>query len=88
METTVLEYHAQQTSKRRAETQRVKDALVRAGYTGIHVGHGTGTACGWLHIKVSELPGQSWQQKYQAVEAMAQQVTGRNGDYGGRINIS
>ena len=86
MTTEVQSYHAQQTS--RAETRKVRDALVRAGYTGVHVGHGTGTACGWLHIKADGLPGQTWQDRYQAIGRIAQQVTDRSGDYGGRINIS
>lgn len=34
------------------ETANVKAALVTAGYTDIKVGHGTGTAWSWLHVKI------------------------------------
>ncbi len=34
------------------ETKAVKDALLGAGYMGVKVGHGKGTAWGWLHIAV------------------------------------
>ena len=74
--------------ERVAETKAVKDALIKSGYTGVKVGHGTGTAWGWLHIKCDEKPNQNWQNKYSDVEKIAQYVTGRSGDYGGRINIS
>lgn len=74
--------------ERLAETKAVKRALIEAGYTGVKVGHGTGTAWGWLHIKCDEKPSQDWQTKYHDAERIAQQVTGRGGDYGGRINIS
>jgi len=74
--------------ERLLETKTVKKALTNAGYTGVKVGHGTGTAWGWLHIKCDEKQGQGWPSKYSDVERIAQQVTGRTGDYGGRINIS
>lgn len=74
--------------ERLTETREVKRALVKSGYTGVKVGHGTGTAWGWLHIKCDEKEGQTWQDKYAAVEVIAQEVSGRRGDYGGRINIS
>ena len=74
--------------ERLAETKAVKVALIKSGYTGVRVGHGTGTAWGWLHIKCDEKQNQDWQDKNRDVENIAQQVTGRHGDYGGRINIS
>ena len=74
--------------ERMAETKAVKAAIIHAGYTGVKVGHGTGTAWGWLHIKCNEKPDQDWQGKNTDVERIAQAVTGRHGDYGGRINIS
>ena len=74
--------------ERLTETKEVKQALIKSGYTGVKVGHGTGTARSWLHIKCDEKPGQTWQQKCIDVEQIAQDVTGRQGDYGGRINIS
>ena len=73
---------------RRAETKTVKQALTQAGYTAVKVGHGTGTAWGWLHIKCDEKQGQSWRDKCSDVEKIARQATGRRGDYGGQINIS
>ena len=75
-------------NQRLTETKNVKDALIKAGYTGVKVGHGTGTAWGWLDIKCDEKPNQNWQAKNSDVERIAQQATGRHGDYGGRINIS
>lgn len=73
-------------SERTQETKLVKDALTKAGYTNVKVTHGTGTSWGWLHIKCDSKPGQ--QNKYDDVERITQQVTGRHGDYGGCINIS
>jgi len=72
----------------RQETKAVKIALLEAGYTNVKVGHGTGTASCWLKIHCDAKPGQTWQQKNNDVEHITQQVTGRHGDYGGRINIS
>lgn len=74
--------------ERKAETKAVKAALIKSGYTEVRVGHGTGTAWGWLHIKCDEKPEQSWRDKNTDVERIAQQVSGRRGDYGGRISIS
>ena len=74
--------------ERLLETKTVKKALTNAGYTGVKVGHGTGTAWGWLHIKCNEKPDQDWQSKYADVERIAQLATGRHGEHGGRINIS
>ena len=75
-------------SEQVAETKAVKGALIALGYTGVKVGHGTGTARSWLHIKCDEKDSQTWQEKYSDVEQIAQRITGRFGDYGGRINIS
>ena len=74
--------------ERLTETKTVKRALIEAGYTGVKVVHGTGTAWSWLHIKCDEKLGQTWQEKCNDAEKIAQQVTGRHGEYGGRINIS
>lgn len=74
--------------RRGEETQAVKKALVAAGYAGVRVSHGAGTAYGWLHIKCEAKPGQDYAGKLRDVEAIAQRVTGRHGDYGGNINIS
>ena len=73
--------------ERLTETKAVKAALIKAGYTGVKVGHGTGTARSWLEIKSDTKPEQTWQEMYSDTEKIAQQVTGRHGEYGGRINI-
>ncbi len=73
---------------RNQETKIVKEALKSAGYTEVRVGHGTGTARWWLHIKAKALVNQTWQQKNRAVIQIAQQVTGRHGDYDGEINVN
>ena len=86
--TTVQDYHTAQTAKRSSETKLVKQALIKAGYENVHVGHGSGTASGWLHLRADAKPGQSWGDKYNDLCAIAQRVTGRTGDYGGRINAS
>ena len=77
------------TMTRCEETEKVKAALRAAGMTA-KVRHGTGTACEWLKIKVEGLPPlgeHEWQAKYAEVQRIAQQATGRSGEYGGRINI-
>ena len=70
---------------RKQETRIVKQALVEAGYTGVTVGHGTGTAYGWLHIGVNHRI--SYDKDYIDVETIAQRATGRHGEWGGCINI-
>ncbi len=40
-------------STHKEETKAVKAALVKAGYADARVGHGSGTAWGWLDLKVS-----------------------------------
>ena len=72
--------------ERLLEIKTVKAALIKAGYTGVRVRHGAGTAWGWLDIKCDELPSQGWRNKYNEVLIIVQQVTGRHGDYG--ISIS
>lgn len=37
----------------REESRAVKDALIKSGYKNCQVGHGRGTAWGWLEIKAS-----------------------------------
>lgn len=71
----------------REETKAVKDALKKAGFTNVRVGHGTGTAWGWLHIHCSPKPGQTYQRTDREVIRIAQAVTGRRGDYDGNINV-
>ncbi len=71
----------------REETKAVKDALLKAGFTNVKVGHGTGTAWGWLKIYCDAKPGQSYQDKRLEVLRIAKAVTGRHGDYDGEINV-
>ena len=73
---------------RMAETKAVKAALIKAGYTGVRVGHCTGTAWGWLKIKAAYKPGENFASHQDAIEKIAQAVTSRPADeYGGRISI-
>ena len=74
--------------ERIAETKAVKAALIKAGYTGVRVGHARGTGRVWLHIKCNEKPGQTRQKKIADIEKIAQRVTGRTGKNWERINIS
>jgi len=91
---------------RSEETKAVKAALARAGINA-RVGHGKGTAWGWLHINIGA--GQDFgehdkcdQQQACRIDCprcvgirsmrsrtlrIAREVTGRSGDYDGRINV-
>jgi hypothetical protein len=89
---------------RSEETKLVKDALAKAGINAF-VGHGTGTAWGWLHINVGsaeqfgphvEDEGHSHyycpackriREISDRALKIAQEVTGRHGDYDGEINV-
>ena len=70
------------------EIKMVKDALAAAGIEA-KVRHGMGTACEWLHIKI---PRQGSPDETQALGALTvlitQEITGRHGEYAGRINWS
>lgn len=72
---------------RKEETIAVKRALSQAGYKA-QVTHGTGTAWGWLTIKLLRkwVPNDS--ATLEKVEKIAMAVTGRNGDYDGRISVT
>ncbi len=89
---------------RKQETKKVKDALKAAGIN-CTVGHGTGTAWGWLKINVGSSdqythPRETWCECAQCQAAgkrimeiarravsIAQQVTGRHGEYDGEISV-
>jgi len=86
----------------REETKAVKDALLKAGFTNVRVGHDRGTAWGWLLIscdnkpfaagkeglrRVGDLAEQPCQAKRLEVLRIAQAVTGRHGDYEGEILV-
>lgn len=64
------------------ETRAVRAALKAEGIKFRRVFHGTGTACTWLKIT-----GIDWNQRERVI-AIAQRVTGRSGEYDGRINAS
>jgi len=66
-----------------AETKAVKEALSKAGLKA-RVGHGTGTAWEWLNI--SPIGRWSKDQRRKALR-IAKTVSGRHGDYDGRILI-
>jgi len=63
------------------ETRAVKQALSAAGIRPLRVGHGTGTAWGWLHIRIEH-----YRDMNRAIE-VALAATGRKGDYDGRIGV-
>lgn len=69
---------------RREETKAVKAALRRAHIPFLRVRHGTGTAWGWLHIKV---PGETPYPLQRKAVKVIQAVTGRHGDYDGKIMV-
>jgi len=90
----------------REETKDVRAALQRAGINA-KVGHGTGTAWGWLYVNIGS--GQQWGEhvkgddgfclrsgcprcenlRIMSAQALkiAQEATGRHGEYDGEINI-
>jgi len=68
---------------RREETQAVKAALKKAGIVA-RVGHGTGTARGWLKIRPNFVPSEDENRR---IIRIAIDVTGRTGEYDGRILV-
>ena len=66
--------------ERRQETKEVKTALAQAGIKA-KVGHGKGTAGGWLYITLDVVG------KRQEAIDIAQLITGRHGEYDGCINV-
>jgi nitrogen regulatory protein PII len=74
--------------ERKLESRAVKQALVKAGFTGVTVTHGTGTAHCWLEIGVNcDDNREAWNRTDREVIRIAMQVTGRHGDYDGRISV-
>jgi len=67
----------------REETGAVKAALNAAGIN-CTVGHGTGTAWSWLEINIGR---ETNRELHDKALRIAQTVTGRHGDYSGRINV-
>ena len=68
---------------RATETKAVKKALVASGFKGAQVAHGRGTSYGWLYITLGP---DDIRRSPEAVK-VAQEATGRHGDYDGNINI-
>jgi len=68
---------------RNEETKLVKNALKNAGFNS-RVKHGTGTAWGWLDIKILNTENQKWRD---TILRIVQEVTGRRGDYDGCITV-
>lgn len=75
------------------ETKAVKKALADAGIKA-KVTHGRGTAWGWLHINIGspkERNGEPFDEEEQALHRkvlkIAQETTGRHGEYDGEIVI-
>ncbi len=77
--------HERIKAERKAETRNVKAAVIKAGYQNVRVGHGTGTAFGWLHIRADRKSGLTYEETNLDLIHIAQAVTGRSGDYDGRI---
>ena len=71
----------------REESKAVKDALLKAGFANVRVGHDRGTAWGWLLISCDNKPEQSYQDKRVEVLRITKAVTGRHGDYEGEILV-
>ena len=78
----------------REEVTAVKRALRKAGIPFVSVKHGTGTAWAWLEINIGPDPNsqnwqysKEWRKRTDQVLRIAQDVTGRHGDYDGEINI-
>ena len=78
----------------REEVTAVKRALREAGIPFVSVRHGTGTAWAWLEINIGPDPNlknwqfsEEWRKRIDQTLRIAQEVTGRHGDYDGEINI-
>ena len=72
---------------RREETKTVKAALKRAGFKVKHVGHGRGTAWGWLDVQLAE---PYTRDRDQEAVKVVQLATGRRTpeEYDGNISLS
>jgi hypothetical protein len=58
-------------------TRNVRKALKDAGFTGIKVSHGTGTAWGWLDVTVDRSNVGNCRTQHDTVEAIAADAAGR-----------
>ena len=73
--------------ERRKETRIVKQAMKDAGYTGIRVRHGTGTAWGWIDVHADRDETRKYSDQRNQLIQVVQEATGRHGDYHGNIGI-
>lgn len=71
--------------RRKAETKAVKAALIAAGFKGVSVKHGRGTAWGWLDIWVD---GAFSAGENTRVQQIAAQASGRSAYAAGNISIN
>ena len=65
---------------KREETKAVKKALQAAGMN-VRVEHGKGTSAWWLYIFLVDMS-----RRGESIN-IAQRITGRHGDYDGKINV-
>jgi len=74
---------------RKDEARAVKRELAKYGIEA-SVTHGTGTSRSWLYIHTKKYPAnlKDFQKRDKFVTKIAQQVTGRKGDYDGRISFN
>jgi hypothetical protein len=85
---------------RNLETKIVKQALQRAGYKNIRVGHGHGTAWGWLEVRVTAdrtpqcdcrendvMICDHCRQIDRDVTELVMKVTDRHGEYDGNTSV-
>lgn len=61
-------------AERLAETKNVKAAVIAAGFKGVRVSHGRGTASSWLDVTVD---GKGTTEARQQITAIAIQASGR-----------
>ena len=69
----------------REETMAVKKALVDAGFADVRVGHDRAS---WLNVATILTDGQDYNKTYGDVLDIAQEVTGRYGEYNGQIIVT
>jgi len=63
---------------RRNETMGVKKALKTAGFTGVRVGHGTGTSWCWLDVAVDRQAGRDYGEQQDTVLDIVRKTSGRD----------
>jgi len=66
---------------RRQETAAVRRALKEAGYQGIEVRQGQGTAWGWIQVTVTKTQGADWRTMNDEVRNIVIEATQRDTEY-------